>query len=163
MALYAKFSHLVCRLRNVSKKSNDNLASVSEEIASIHKILLNPRIVKPSMIDLSQSTFKVLEEIKSQLSNQDPIKHKENILEANRMLKNISNFLQIEESEIVLPTPDSGNNKNVTGQFSFFSTRIERKISSHLTKPSFEESINILKALIDDVTIPESDHQAFCL
>ncbi|GFS55186.1 hypothetical protein TNCV_4799321 [Trichonephila clavipes] len=40
----------------------------------------------------------------------------------------------------------------------------ERKISSHLSKPSFEESNNIRKALIDDdVTIPESDHQAYCL
>ncbi|GFV24565.1 uncharacterized protein TNCV_4376241 [Trichonephila clavipes] len=69
-----------------------------------------------------------------------------------------------EESEVererVLPTPNSGNNKNVTRQRSFFSTRKERKISSHLTKPSFEESNSIRKALIDDddVTIPESDH-----
>ncbi|GFT40233.1 hypothetical protein TNCV_627411 [Trichonephila clavipes] len=88
------------------------------------------------------------------------------MLEANKMLKNISNFLQIEDSEMVLPRPNSGNNKNVTRQHtrSFFSTRKERKISSHLSKPSFEESNNIRKALIDDdVTIPESDHQAYCL
>ncbi|GFW38631.1 hypothetical protein TNCV_3879991 [Trichonephila clavipes] len=117
------------------------------------------------MTDLSQSTFKLLDEIKSQFSNLDPMKHKEKMLEANKMLKNISNFLQIEDSEMVLPPPNSGNNKNVTRQRSFFSTRKERKISSHLSKPSFEESNNIRKALIDDddVTIPESDHQAYCL
>ncbi|GFT69874.1 transposon Ty3-G Gag-Pol polyprotein [Trichonephila clavipes] len=162
--LICKHAHLVCRTQNVSKKSNDNSASVSEEIAIVHKILLNPRITETSMTDLSQSTFKMLDEIKSQFSNLAAIKHKEKMLEANKRLKNISNFLQIEDSEMVLPPPNSGNNKNVTLQRSFFSTRKERKNSSHFSKPSFKESNNIRKALIDDdVTIPESDHQAYCL
>ncbi|GFQ85950.1 c2H2-type domain-containing protein, partial [Trichonephila clavata] len=40
-----------------------------------------------------------------------------------------------------------------------------KKISSHLTKPSFEEMNNIREALLDDddVTIPEFNHQAYRL
>ncbi|GFQ80780.1 uncharacterized protein TNCT_333491 [Trichonephila clavata] len=163
--LICKHAHLVCRTQKVSKKSHDNLTSVSEEIASVHKILAKPWIAETSITELSQSTDNLLEEIRSQISNLDQFKYKEKIMETKRMLKNINNFLKIEEPELGLPIQNPANNKNVIQQRSFFSTKKERKISSHLTKPSFEEMNNIREALLDDddVTIPEFNHQAYCL
>ncbi|GFT80355.1 uncharacterized protein NPIL_301081, partial [Nephila pilipes] len=156
--LICKHAHLVCRTEKV-KKQPTSIPDVSEEIANVRKTLCKPRSTETSITD----TEKLLEEIKNQISNLDPDKYQLKILEVNRMLRNVCNFITLEDSETVLPSPKSGNNLKIVRQCAFFSTRKERKISHRLAKPLLEDRINIRKALIDDETLPESDHQAYCL